>query len=457
MSRVAVAFALALVCSLVALDVRAADESLPGYRDTTLPNGLRLVIDQSARVPVVTVVLAFSAGSAQEPSNRGGLAEIALDLMAHRSQHVRDGELIAQLDELATFWKFRCTTNESYIAATVPAHALERVLWLFSDAMGFAAEALDQRRVDATVALYRNGQTQADDASGGLAFRLRRLTEFPEGHPYHHMWDHADLTNLQVAEVADFQKRFFVPRNAILAITGWAVRDELDRLVTKYFGSLPGGASAPRPIPSPPLTGETRIEVGAAVQSTTVSIAWPTPAAFVSGDAELDALAGILDGNRSARLSWELGSKKQLVTSIHAYQQSWRYASEFEIGATVRQGHTPNDVIDAIDAVLRDVRTAPLSADDLNGALLPMLSRRMFGYESSLTRGLRYIDWIFDTGTSNYMRKDIERYALTPAQVVAAAVRTLPIDRRVITIVTPDPTAPPNGVLRQRTFKAASP
>src|SRR5678816_351084 len=120
-----------------------------------------------------------------------------------RSKHVPDGELVAQLDELATMWRYRCVSDLSYIAATVPPHALERILWLFSDAMGFAADALDQQRVDATVALYGNKRAQVDDASGGLAFRLKRQAEFPEGHPYHRIWDNTDLTGLKVAEVSD--------------------------------------------------------------------------------------------------------------------------------------------------------------------------------------------------------------------------------------------------------------
>jgi predicted Zn-dependent peptidase len=456
MLRVAVAFALALACSVFALDVRASDDVPFGLRDTTLSNGLRVITDQAARVPLVSVVLAFSVGSTQDPPNRSGLAELTLDLMAHRSQHVKEGELVAQLDQLATTWRFHSTSNDSYIAATVPSHALERILWLFSDAMGFAAEALDQRRVDATVALYANKRSQLDDASAGLAFQLKRQTEFPEGHPYHHVWDNADLTGLTVAEVADFQKRYFVPRNAVLAISGWAVRDEVDRLVTKYFGSLPGGATMPRlSVPTSRLGGETRLEVGAPTQTTRVSIAWPTPAIYANGDAELDAVAGILDGIRTARLMWELDSKKHLVSAISAHQQSWRYGSEFEIAAAVRQGHTPDEVIDAVDGVLRDLQTSPPTTDDLNGALLPMLTRRMFGYESSLTRALRVTDWIFEVGTSNYLQKDIERYQVTPAQVLAVAARVLPLDRRVISIVTPDPSAPLHGVLRRRTFKAA--
>lgn len=210
-------------------------------------------------------------------------------------------------------------------------------------------------------------------------------------------------------------------------------------------------------VPASSLGGETRIEVGAPVQSTTVSIVWPTPAFYTSGDAELDGVAGILDGFRSARLRWALDTNKHLVSSISAHQQSWRYGSEFEIAATVRQGHTADEVIDAVDVVMRELQTTPLTTDELNGALLPMLSQRMFGYESSLTRALRYVDWVHETGTSNNIRKDIERYEVTPAQVLAVAARTLPLDRRVISIVTPDPSAPLFGVLRRRTFKAASP
>jgi hypothetical protein len=106
---------------------------------------------------------------------------------------------------------------------------------------------------------------------------------------------------------------------------------------------------------------------------------------------------------------------------------------------------------------LRDLQTKPLTTDDLNGALVPMLTRRVLGYESSFTRGMHYVEWILGAGTSNYLRKDIERYQVTPAQVLGVAARALPLDRRVISIVTPDPTAPPSGVLQRKTFKAPTP
>jgi zinc protease len=452
--RLAIALALAFACSLVARDVGAADDVPYALRDTTLPNGLRLVTDQAARVPLVSVVLAFSVGATQDPPGHGGLADLTLDLMAHRSKHVRDGELVAQLDELATSWRYKCGSDFSYIAATIPPHALERVLWLFSDAMAFAADVMDQQQIDRTVALRTNKRAQVDDVNAGLAFRLRHEAEFPEGHPYHHIWENADLTGIKVADVADFQKRHFVPRNATLAITGWVDRDAAVRLVTKYFASLPGGTALRRPdAPEPRLTGETRIEVGAPLQSTSVSIAWPVS----SGDAELDAVEGVLDGNRTSHLRWELDSNKHLVSSIVAHHRSWMYGGEFEISAVVRQGHAPDEVIDAVDTVLRDLQKSPPTTDELNGALLPMLARHAFGYESSFTRGIRYVDWISSLGTSNYLRQDFTRYEVTPMQVVAIAARDLPLDRRVISIVVPDPSAPPNGAFHRRTFKAAAP
>jgi zinc protease len=282
-------------------------------------------------------------------------------------------------------------------------------------------------------------------------------TAFPEGTPYYHYWDDdTHLTGIRAAEVADFQRRLFVPRNATLAVTGYVDRDEVVRLTTKYFGSLAGGATLERPSEHRVrLDGETRIEVAAPIQSTTVTIVWPTPAHFTPGDAELDAVAGILDGVRTSRLRWEVESNKHLVTSITASQHSWRYASELEIAATVRQGHTPDEVIAAIDAVLGDLQTSQPTTDEFNGAILPMLVKRALGFERSFSRAMHYVEWSIVTGGPDFMRRDFERYALDPARILATAKRELPLDRRVVSIVTPDASAPRNGVLRRRTFKAA--
>ena len=458
--RLALAVLVVLAVALAPL-ARADEEAKPiALREATLANGLRLVVDSNARVPLVTVLVAYRVGSAEDPPGRAGLADLTTTLMGQHTQHVPRGEMRRELDRYASSWSYDSGVDSTTFSATVEPNAVERMLWLFSDGMGYFEGALDQADVDHELSTMKSDRSEVEDASVGLATGLLRKELYPVGHPYRRLGENRveTLAHIRAPEIAAFHARWFVPRNASLIFAGDIAFDDALRLATKYFATLPAGPAHGRlVVPEVRLKGQTELDFAAPVQAARLVMCWPTPAEFASGDAELDSVSGLLDGDRIAQLRWELDSNKHLVTRIDAAQESDAQGSLFVITATIAGGHAAREVIDGIDSVLRDLQNTPQKPEDVAASVLPLLGRRVFSFETARGRAYKYAKWLRTVGQASYMREDFARYdSLSPQTVQQAARTLLPLDRRVIAVVEPDASAPVRGVLKHRTFTPAA-
>lgn len=425
-------------------------------QETTLPNGLRVVLVENHASPRVSVQIVYSVGASRESDDERGLTALTMWMMTERTQHVPRGRFKASLDRAGGDWSYSPGDDEAWVKTTVPSNFVELPLWLLSDEMGFFDVPWDQAGVDEGLAFLAQRRTRwADSGPTAVASRLQREEVFPEGSPYRAAA--ADpLTHFSVDAVRAFHDRWFTPKNAVLAIGGDIQRDAVLELVTKYFGSLSGSAPPPPPTPTPTrLAGEVTLSVAARVPTAQVSIDWPTPPLYAPGDAELDVVAGILEGDRINTLLWELTSRRGIAASSRAHQNSYLYGSRFSIGATATQGHTAEELRDAIDFVLKDLQTNAPSEDYVAGGEANLLIARALSYED-LTRITTWVASATSRGGSpDFLTRDAQRYDLTGARVRDAALRYLPKGRRVVTLISPSPTAPVNGELLSRTVKPA--
>src|SRR5512143_1175621 len=276
--------------------VRGGEDRPFDLHELRLANGLRVVTDHNPRVPTVSVVVRYDVGTSMDPVGRAGLAELTMWLMARRSQHVREGDFVAQLERAGATWQYNSYEDAIIFSAEVPINALELAFWLLSDQMGFFVPALDQAAIDDRRTMMKNERATMANRKGALAEKLARDELYPEGHPYRQTIaspDDIQLGGVTVKEVEAFAKRWFVPSNAVLVVAGDVTRDQVAGLANKYFAPIEGGAAPPHVVPPPvTLAGQTVLEVAAPVQLTTVTVDWPTPRHYAPGDADLDVVAG---------------------------------------------------------------------------------------------------------------------------------------------------------------------
>jgi predicted Zn-dependent peptidase len=224
-------------------------------------------------------------------------------------------------------------------------------------------------------------------------------------------------------------------------------------LVEKYFGPIPGDSVPLRPpAPRVDLAGETRLEIEAGVELPRVVIAWPTPPFFAQGDAELDLLARVLTAGKTSRLYKRLVYDDQVAQDVSASQGSRQLGSEFEIVATAKPGHGPEELLAAIDAELAKVKGAGITDAELSRARAVLLSHAAFNLERVGARADTINVYTHYTGDPGYLPKDIARYEdATAAGVRDAARSSLPAEKRVVAFVRATKGAPLAGRLLGRT------
>jgi zinc protease len=451
------AFLSVLVIALIApARAHAADAALAELK---LSNGLRLVVDENHRVPVVSVTVRYDVGGATDPDDKNGLTELVMRMMGNKTEHIASGGFDEMFDRLGGKWGFESNIDDTEFWAEVPANALETAMWAFSDQMGFFKSAATDSFIKHYVDILATERSQKlGNAATGLADELIPNELYPAGHPYRHVrraGDAAGLRSVTASDVGAFVDKYFVPTNAVLVVVGDAKTDQVKALAEKWFGSIPGGTLAlPPSSPIPSLQQEVHLDIAARVERPVVRMTWLTPAQFAPGDAELDVVASILHGHRIARLSWELITKLKVAGEITTEQSSHRRGSTFTITATATPKHTAQEVADAIDDVLRTLAQSQApNEDDMQGSLASALMERTLSMEGSEFRARQLATWAIRTGVADYWQNDVHRYETDPQRVQQAAIRHLRLDQRVVTFITPSATAPVSGQLLGRKVK----
>ena len=433
-------------------DADTAKISLPASI-TTLGNGLQVALVEDHRTPIVAVNLWYHVGSKDEPVGRHGFAHLFEHVMFQGSKHVPEDTYFLQLERAgASSINGTTEADRTNYFETVPRNRLELALWLESDRMGFLLDHVDDKTFSSQREVVKNELRQNyENAPYGWVLRYVDEALYPPSHPYHHLTigSPEDLDAATLDDVKRFFRTWYVPKNATLVVAGDIEPRATLALVDKYFGPIPGGAPPPRP-PAPPaeLSGETRLEVEAGVQLPRVQVSWLSPAYFAPGDAELDLLARVLTATKTSRLYKRLVYDEQIAQDVSAYQASRQLGSKFEIVATAKPGHTPEELLAAIDQELARVEAAGIDDGELARARTAFVAAEAFGLEGVAARANTVNMFIHYTGDPGYLPKNVARYEdATAASVRTTAVKWLVPNKRVVTFVRATKGAPLAGRL----------
>ena len=411
------------------------------FEKYTLPNGLEVILSEDHRLPLVAVDIWYHVGPANEAAGRTGFAHLFEHMMFQGSKHV-PGDSHFRLLEAAGGTNLNGTTNfdRTNYFETLPANQLELGLWLESDRMGYLLETVDAAKLANQQDVVRNERRQGTENSPyGVVNEALVQTIFPKTHPYfgNVIGSHADIQAAKLDDVKNFFKQYYAPNNASLAIVGDFDKAQTKALVEKYFGPLKRGPDVPKvDVTTPPITSERRAVVTDRVELPRVYMAWISPAFFKPGDADADIAASVLGGGNSSRLYKTLVYEKQIAQDVSVFQASQALGSTFQIVATVRPNHTPQEVEKAIDEELNRFRQG--------GPEEKEVARARNTFETNMLQGLEVLGGfggVADTlnmfnhyvGDPGYLPKYLEEHRqVTPASVKAFAAKYLQPQTRVV-------------------------
>jgi zinc protease len=416
------------------------------FTQFTLANGLHVILHEDHTVPLLTVNVWYDVGSAREKPGRTGFAHLFEHLMFMGSKNAKYGQFDQLLEAAGGTNNASTAEDRTNYYIDVPSNALDLALFLESDRMAYLIEAMSPKTVDAQRDVVKNERRESyENAPYGMASIEIAGMLYPQGHPYR--WPTIgymeDLTAATYDDVVQFFRTYYQPANASLVIAGDIDPAKTRAAVEKWFADVKPGAAPVPPIdyPHPVLNEIKRKTIQDRVQLPRLYLTWLTPAHLAPGDAELDVLSLLLAGGKNSRLYKRLVYELQIAQDVAAFQSSKSLNSEYQIVVTARPDADIAKIKAVVDEEVARIQKEPPADREFRRAINQIESsfydrlERVGGFGGV---GDQLNAYYVQAGNPGYFNEDLARYrALSPDDVTAAAVRWLPLNRRVELTVEP--------------------
>lgn len=413
------------------------------FTQLTLDNGLRVIVHEDHRLPMVAVNLWYHVGSKNERPGRTGFAHLFEHLMFEGSQHYDRG-FFHPLQEAGAALNGSTNSDRTNYWEVVPTNALDLALWMESDRMGYLLPALTRQKFENQRDVVLNERRQNyENRPYGLAAMALVAGLFPPRHPYH--WPTigapADLEAATFEDVRAFFQTYYHPSNASLVVAGDVATEDAIARVRTHFDEIPAGPT-PTPVQAAAsIDAEIRLVLEDRVELPRLYLAWHAPAIFAPGDAEMDLLADVAANSKASRLYRTLVYERRLATEVMAFQNSREMAGFWQIVATVAPGHTLGDLDAAITAELSRLLDQGPSDDEVERGRAQAESHFVYrlqtlgGFGGKSDQLNAYSVFLGDPG---FFERDLARYrSLEATDLRDAAQQYLPHHHRIALSVVP--------------------
>lgn len=424
-------------------------------QDMTLENGMKVIVLEDNRSPVVVNMLWYKAGSMDEASGTTGVAHVLEHMMFKGTQAYGQGEfsrIVASLGGRENAFTSRdCTAYFQHIQSS----ELERMMALEADRMQNLLLTPEAFGKEIQVVMEER-RLRTEDQPAALLEEAIYATAFA-AHPYH--WPIVgwmnDLENMTVSDARSWYERWYAPNNATMVVVGDVRAPAVFDLAKKYFGDIPAREIASsRSQIEPVQKGVRRVTVKAPAENPMVVLAFKAPALRdVENDEDvyaLDVLAAILDGYDNARLPARLVREDKVAASVAVeYAVPSRGPALFTLEAVpvgrVSTAELERRLLGEIARIARE----GVSPAELERVKTQLVASQIYKRDSLFGQALE-IGVLEMTGVG-YQNRDrlIEKLRnVTAAQVQSVAARYFGEDALTVGTLAPLPPLPPDGRAR---------
>jgi len=430
-----------------------------GVYERTLENGLKVVVKEDHRAPVLVQQIWYKAGSMDEPSGVTGVAHVLEHMMFKGTKAVPAGEFSRRI--AAAGGRENAFTSYDYTAYFQQLHQskLALAMRLESDRMLNLQLSAAEFAKEVKVVMEERRWRTDDDAQSLLQEQL--LANIYQQHPYRHPvigWM-SDLEALGVNDARAWYRRWYVPNNATLVVAGDVDAQSVFALAEKYYGRIPARAlPVRRDFLEPAQMGIRRLVVKAPAELPQIIMAYHAPVIRDSRQDwkpyALEILAGVLDGNASARLNQHLVREQQVASGVGAgYDSIARGPGLFTLEATPSAGKTVADVEAALRAEITALIEAGVNDGELRRVKAQVTASEVYKHDSLFYQAMQ-IGQLESIGLGHQAISQMLAglQAVTAEQVRAVAAEFLRDDNLTVAVLDPQPlsgkprSAPVGGV-----------
>lgn len=342
--------------------------SLP-YEKYVLENGLEVVLHEDKSDPIVSVAIQYHVGSAKEKPGKTGFAHFFEHMLFQRSEHLGRNAFFKKIQELGGTCNGSTAMDGTNYYETVPRDALEKVLWMESDRMGFFINTVTQAGLEREIDVVSNEKRQGENCPFGQSYALMLKYFYPEGHPY--SWpvigSIADLRSATVEDVKEFYRTYYGPNNATLVVAGDFNREKTKELIGKYFGEIPAQEKVEKVKPIPVKLEKTR-KLVYEDQFTNVAgldIAFPGVEQYHPDFYPLRMMALLLSYGKGSPFYKVLVEERKLTSYTNVATSAFELAGQISLSAKAFRGGNLNDIYKGMQEAFRRFETEEIKDSDL--------------------------------------------------------------------------------------------
>ncbi|KYH03017.1 pitrilysin family protein [Bradyrhizobium sp. DOA1] len=416
----------------------------------TLSNGMQVVVIPDHRTPVVTEMIWYKVGSADETPGKSGLAHFLEHLMFKGTSKHPVGEFSQTVLRVGGNENASTSVDYTNYYQRVPKEQLPTMMEFEADRMTGLVLKDENVLPERDVVLEEYNMRVANNPDARLNEQI--MAALYLNHPYGRPvigW-HQEIEKLDREDALAFYRRFYAPNNAILVIAGDVDAAEIRPLVERNFGSIPAQPAIParrvRPQEPEPAAPRTVTLADPRVEQPSMRRYYLVPSATTAAAGEsaaLDVLAQLMGSGSNSYLYRALVVDKPLAVSANAsYSSISLDPTQFAISAAPKPGISFAEVEQAVDGVIANVAQNPIRAEDLERVKTQLIAEAIYAQDNQAVLA-RWYGGALTTGLSI---EDIRSWpdrirAVTAEQVRAAAQKWLHKKRSVTGYLIKDTTA----------------
>lgn len=428
----------------------------PAIQEFKLDNGLKLIVQEDHRSPVVVSQVWYRAGSLDEVNGKTGVAHVLEHMMFKGTKQVPAGQFSRQIAAAGGKENaFTSTDYTCYFQQLEKSH-LPLSFKLEADRMQ-NLQLTDEEFAKEIKVVMEERRWRTDDKPQSKVSEAFQGTLY-HAHPYSRpvIGFMNDLENMTAEDAREWYRNWYAPNNATLVVVGDVQAEEVFKLAKQHFGKLKAKVLPVRkPQVEPGQIGERRVVVKAPAKLPYLLMGYHVPA-LTNPETDwepyaLEVLAGVLSGNPAARLNQRLVRETQLAIDASAgYDLLARgRQSVFALDATPSEGKTVAELEAALLQQVENIKASGVTVEELERVKAGVIAADVYKRDSMFYQGMQ----IGTIETIGFPWKILEDYpnklrAITPEQVQAVAKKYLLKDNLTIATLDPqpiDPNAKPQG------------
>ncbi|WP_055442759.1 M16 family metallopeptidase [Lacinutrix himadriensis] len=404
------------------------------YEEYDLDNGMHVILHKDNSAPVVTTSVMYHVGAKDENPERTGFAHFFEHLLFEGTENIKRGDWFNIVTSNGGSNNANTTDDRTYYYEVFPSNSVELGLWMESERL--MHPIINQVGVDTQNEVVKEEKRlRVDNSPYGKFFENVKKNMFKK-HPYR--WTTiGEMSHLDAATLEEFQafnKKFYVPNNAVLVVAGDIDVPAVKKMIQDYFGPIPRGEEITRNFPKEdPITTPIKATAyDSNIQIPAIVAAYRTPSMKDKDAYALDMLSTYLSSGKSSILYKKLVDEKKMALQVGAFNNSQEDYGTYILYGMPLGDVKLEDLLKEIDEEIVKVQNELISERDYQK--LQNKSENQFVNSNSGVEGIAgsLATYYMLYGDTALINKEIEIYrSITREDIQAVAKKYLNANQRL--------------------------